>query len=118
MTERTTDKEPKRVPARAYRRRSQPGAIDLVAPKVWTFFGDEAKSRSLSTEHPLTGKPDAGDSACPVWREGADIRSPYPYHQTGGYFFGRDSMIFATRPFASCSLKLPLTSALPPGISI
>ena len=62
MTDRTTDQEPKRVPARAYRRRNQPGAIDLVGTEsLDVMLGDEAKSRSLSTEHPPTGKPDAGE---------------------------------------------------------
>ena len=61
MTNRTTEIEPKRVPARANQRRRQPGAIDLVGTESLSgMFGDEAKSRSLSQEHPLTGKPDAG----------------------------------------------------------
>ena len=62
MTERTTDKEPKRVPARATGGVSQPGAIDLGGTEsLADILGDEAKSRSLSAEYPLTGKPDAGD---------------------------------------------------------
>ena len=62
MTNRTTDIEPKPVPARARQRRRQPGAIDLVGTEsLGVMLGDEAKSRSLSTENPLTGKPDAGE---------------------------------------------------------
>jgi hypothetical protein len=62
MTERATDQEPTLVPARADRRRRQPSAIDLVGTEgLYAILGDEAKSRSLSHENPLTGKPDAGD---------------------------------------------------------
>ena len=79
-TDRTTDKEPKRVPARAYRRRSQPGAIDLAGTESLTdLLGDEAKSRSLSTENPPTGKPDAGDPPVRFGGRGGVQRHPYPY---------------------------------------
>lgn len=62
MTHRTTETKPQRVPARASQQRRQPGAIDLVdTERLSGMLGDEAKSRSLSQEHPLTGKPDAGD---------------------------------------------------------
>ena len=85
MTDRTTDQEPKRVPARAYRRRNQPGAIDLVGTEsLDVMLGDEAKSRSLSTEHPPTGKPDAGEPPVRFGGRGAVIRSPYPYRQAAG----------------------------------
>jgi hypothetical protein len=80
MTNRTTDKEPKRVPVRAYRRRSQPSVIGLVdTESLCVILRDEAKSRSLSTEHPLTGKPDAGNP--PVrfgGRGGANLAIPTP----------------------------------------
>ena len=77
-TDRTTDKEPKRVPARAYRRRSQPGAIDLAGTESLTdLLGDEAKSRSLSTENPPTGKPDAGDPPVRFGGRGGVQRHPY-----------------------------------------
>ena len=42
-------------------------------------LGDEAKSHSLSTEHPLTGKPEAGNPPVRFGGRGAVIRSPYPY---------------------------------------
>ena len=59
---RKTETKPTRVPAKANRRGNQPGAIDLAdAERLTDTFGDEAKSRSLSTETPLTGKPDAGN---------------------------------------------------------
>ena len=80
MTDRTTDKEPKRVPARASQRRRQPGAIDLAGTEsLDVVFGDEAKSRSLSKENPLTGKPDAEEPPVRCGGRGAVIRSPYPY---------------------------------------
>jgi hypothetical protein len=41
---------------------SQPSAIGLGdTERLTDGLGDEAKSRSLSTEHPSTGKPDAGE---------------------------------------------------------
>ena len=62
MTNRTTETKPQRVPARASPQRKQPGAIDLVGTENLSgMLGDEAKSRSLLQEYPLTGKPDAGD---------------------------------------------------------
>jgi len=88
MTDRTTDKEPKRVPARASQRRSQPGTIDLVGTEsLDAILGDEAKSRSLSTENPLTGKPDAGNPPVRFGGRGGASRHPYPYpspHGLGG----------------------------------
>ena len=60
-TERRNNK-PTRVPARAHRWWNQPSAIGLGDTECLTDeLGDEAKSRSLSTEHPPTGKPDAGE---------------------------------------------------------
>ena len=60
-TERRKSK-PTRVPARASRWWNQPSAIGLVdTERLTDGLGDEAKSRSLSTEHPPTGKPDAGE---------------------------------------------------------
>ena len=85
MTNRTTDKEPKRVPVRAYRRRSQPSVIGLVDTEgLCVILRDEAKSRSLSTENPLTGKPDAGNP--PVrfgGRGGANLAIPTPIIKSG-----------------------------------
>ncbi len=79
MTDRTTDQEPKRVPARAYRRRNQPGAIDLVGTEsLDVMLGDEAKSRSLSTEHPPTGKPDAGEPPVRFGGRGRSSALPTP----------------------------------------
>ena len=55
-------RKPKRVPARANRRWHQPGANGMAdTERLNGALGDEAKSRSLSTEHPPTGKPDAGE---------------------------------------------------------
>ena len=55
-------RRPPRVPARASQWWNQPSAIGLGDTEGLTDgLGDRAKSRSLSTEHPLTGKPDAGD---------------------------------------------------------
>ena len=55
-------RKPTRVPARASQWWSPPSASGLVDTERRTGeLGDEAKSRSLSTEHPLTGEPDAGD---------------------------------------------------------
>ena len=80
MTDRTTDKEPTQVPARADRRRKQPSAIDLGdTESLDDMLGDEAKSRSPSQEHPLTRKPDAGDPPVRFGVGGAVIRSPYHY---------------------------------------
>ena len=60
-TERRNNK-PTRVPARASQWWNQPSAIGLGdTERLTDGLGDEAKSRSLSKEHPLTGKPDAGD---------------------------------------------------------
>ena len=60
-TERRNNK-PTRVPARASQWWNQPSAIDLGdTERLTDGLGDEAKSRSLSTENLLTGKPDAGD---------------------------------------------------------
>ena len=48
--------------ARAAPRGTGPGASGLGSTEgMPDKLGDEAKSRSLSNEHPLTGKPDAGD---------------------------------------------------------
>ena len=74
-------RKPTRVPARAHRWGNQP------SPKGWSDterltdgLGDEAKSRSLSTEHPPTGKPDAGDPPVRFGGRGSGhVRSPYPY---------------------------------------
>jgi hypothetical protein len=56
-TERTRDKEPTPVPARADLRRRPPGAIDRVGTgDLNALLGDEVKRRSLSIEHPLTGR--------------------------------------------------------------
>ena len=55
-------RKPTRVPARASQWWHQPSAIGLGdTERLTDGLGDEAKSRSLSTEHPLTGKPDAGN---------------------------------------------------------
>ena len=55
-------RKPTRVPARAHRWWNQPSAIGLGGTERLTgVLGDEVKNRSLSREHPLTGKPDAGD---------------------------------------------------------
>ena len=76
----TTDKAPTLVPARADRRRKQPSTIDLVDTEVLDAIpGDEAKSRSLSTEHPPTGKPDAGNPPVRFGGRGGALRHPYPY---------------------------------------
>jgi hypothetical protein len=58
-TERRKSK-PTRVPARANRWWNQPSGIGLGdTERLTDGLGDEAKSRSPSTEHPPTGKPDA-----------------------------------------------------------
>ena len=55
-------RKPTRVPVRASQWWNQPSAIGLGdTERLTDALGDEAKSRSLSTEHPLTGKPDAGE---------------------------------------------------------
>ena len=55
-------RKPTRVPARANRWWNQPSVNGLGdTERLTDGLGDEAKSRSLSTENPLTGKPDAGD---------------------------------------------------------
>ena len=60
-TERRNNK-PTRVPARVSRWWNQPSPMDLAdTERLTVALGDEAKSRSLSREHPLTGKPDAGN---------------------------------------------------------
>ena len=61
--ERPTDqRKPARVPARASQWWRQPSAIGLADTEGQTYgLGDEAKSRSLSIEHPPTGEPDAGE---------------------------------------------------------
>ena len=60
-TERRNHK-PTRVPARANRWWNQPSALRLEDTERLTYaLRDEAKSRSLSKEHPLTGEPDAGN---------------------------------------------------------
>ena len=74
-------RKPTRVPARASQRGNQPSAMGTGdTERLRGVLGDEAKSRSLSTEHPPTGKPDAGEP--PVrfgGRWGGQVRSPYPY---------------------------------------
>jgi hypothetical protein len=80
MTARATDKAPTLVPVRADRRRKQPSTIDLVGTEgLDAILGDEAKSRSLSTEHPPTGKPDAGNPPVRFGGRGGALRHPYPY---------------------------------------
>ena len=55
-------RKPSRVPVRAVPRWIQPSTIGSDdTERVPDGPGDEAKSRSLSREHPPTGKPDAGD---------------------------------------------------------
>ena len=74
-------RKPKRVPARANRRWHQPGANGMAdTERLNGALGDEAKSRSLSTEHPPTGKPDAGEPPVRFGGRGSGhVRSPYPY---------------------------------------
>ncbi len=56
------NRKPTRVPARASQWWNQPSAMGLGdTERLTDGLGDEAKSRSLSIEYPLTGKPDAGD---------------------------------------------------------
>ena len=55
-------RKPTRVPARANRWWNPPSANGSGdTERLTDGLGDEAKSRSPSTEHPPTGKPDAGD---------------------------------------------------------
>ena len=62
MADGIPDDQPARVPERANQRWNSPSAYDLAGTEsLAAILGDEAKSRSLSTEYPLTGKPDAGD---------------------------------------------------------
>ncbi len=79
-TERRKSK-PTRVPARASQWWNQPSAIGLGdTERLTDGLGDEAKSRSLSTEHPPTGKPDAGEPPVRFGGRGSGhVRSPYPY---------------------------------------
>ena len=79
-TERRKSK-PTRVPARANRWWNQPSGIGLGdTERLTDGLGDEAKSRSPSTEHPPTGKPDAGDPPVRFGGRGrGHVRSPYPY---------------------------------------
>ena len=118
MTDRTTDQEPKRVPARAYRRRNQPGAIDLVGTEsLDVMLGDEAKSRSLSTEHPPTGKPDAGEPPVRFGGRGGGHPLSLPY-QIDAYYchpcicdklgsFGENSIFFSNTPPTPSESSLP-----------
>ena len=75
------NRKPTRVPVRASQWWNQPSAIGLgETERLTDALGDEAKSRSLSTEHPLTGKPDAGDPPVRFGGRGSGyVRSPYPY---------------------------------------
>ena len=80
--ERPTDqRKPARVPARASQWWRQPSAIGLADTEGQTYgLGDEAKSRSLSIEHPPTGEPDAGEPHVRFGgRGGATMLCPYPY---------------------------------------
>jgi hypothetical protein len=81
-TERRKSK-PTRVPARANRWWNQPSAIGLGdTERLTDGLGDEAKSRSLSIEHPPTGKPDAGEPPVRFGGRGSGfVRSPYPYRR-------------------------------------
>jgi len=75
------NRKPTRVPARASQWWNQPGAMGSGdTERLTDGLGDEAKSRSLSKEHPLTGKPDAGEPPVRFGGRGSDhVRSPYPY---------------------------------------
>ncbi len=80
MTDGIPDAKPARVPARAHQRWNPPSAYDLTdTESLADILGDEAKSRSLSIEHPLTGKPDAGDPPVRFGGRGGVMRHPYPY---------------------------------------
>ncbi len=74
-------RKPTRVPVRASQWWNQPSAIGLGdTERLTDALGDEAKSRSLSTEHPPTGKPDAGDPPVRFGGRGSGHGcSPYPY---------------------------------------
>ena len=74
-------RKPTRVPARANRWGNQPRVEDQGNTERLTVgLGDEAKSRSPSTEHPPTGKPDAGEPPVRFGGRGSGhVRSPYPY---------------------------------------
>ena len=74
-------RKPTRVPARANRWWNQPSAIGLGdTERLTDMLGDEAKSRFLSKENPLTGKPDAGEPPVRFGGRGSGhVRSPYPY---------------------------------------
>ena len=85
VEERRTERrrrKPTRVPARASQWWNQPSAIGLGDTEGLTDgLGDEAKSRSLSTEHPPTGKPDAGNPPVRFGGRGGASRHPYPYRR-------------------------------------
>lgn len=74
-------RKPTRVPARASQWWNQPSAIGLGdTERLTAGLGDEAKSRSLSTEHPPTGKPDAREPPVRFGGRGSGHRcSSYPY---------------------------------------
>ena len=74
-------RKPTRVPVRASQWWNQPSAIGLDdTGRLTDGLGDEAKRRSLSTEHPPTGKPDAGEPPVRFGGRGSGyVRSPYPY---------------------------------------
>lgn len=81
------------------RDRNRPRAIGSANTKRLTDgLGDEAKSRSFSKEHPLTGKPDAGDSPVRFGGTGGASRHSYPY-LLHGYGFGQS---MSRRCRASC----------------
>jgi hypothetical protein len=72
-------RKPTRVPARASQRWNQPGAIDSGdTERLRSILGDEAKSRSLSSEHPPTGKPDAGEPPVRFGGRGGAAMSALP----------------------------------------
>ena len=74
-------RKPTRVPERASRWWNQPSLLGRGDTERRTAgLGDEAKSRSPSTEHPPTGKPDAGEPPVRFGGRGSgQVRSPYPY---------------------------------------
>ena len=70
---------PNQVPVRASRRWNQPGANGLAGTeRLRGVLGDEAKSRSPSTEHPPTGKPDAGEPPVRFGGRGGAAMSALP----------------------------------------